>query len=564
MEKSNTSFTCSWAKSVALSSAALATTLLVSCGDSSPSPEPPAHATAFWIPFLAQQTATGGKDGLFVIPSNALDTVPAFVMLAADGATLTSINAVAQAASGTLSGNRLTGIMPATIMFMGTDSQGNEHVYGLDLSDIASVPLVKQISSLSIRATGVAAASLCYASPAQTDLTKPSSLFVLLRFTPTGDCHDEPSQEYVVHWDDSATTAPLSVSITALFPDLSPIYSASGALGGQLLFDSGSLYFYPGSDFTDPLTLINGLTDVRDAYPDVPASGTPLTGFKYLTVSLATGSEQLYQISSRGSVALLDTALEVSGSTAWDDSNFYFFDSTGVWQEALTGGAPTLLYAGYQQRILESNGKFLLIDNESGAGQISSQLSTLPVGMLSAQATPIGNVFSGPVSAFFGVPNASGSSDDPVFVTETFFPFGNPAPAAYNLGQVLTSTGASRTSLVPYSDFYQLSSPANPAVFENTDLDNADGGIVNNIDVTTLALTPVMLATGGVCSPSTCDLSTVQPLSSTVAAGPLNTGLTGPSAGPALMLDIPNNVVHQASLANTYVTVFASPWAHLF
>src|SRR4051794_15264056 len=116
----------------------LAAGLLAACGDSTPGlvPNTPSTATAggpFWIPFSATPTATGGRNGLFVVPSTSPGSTPAFV---ASG----SVGLLGAASQPTLRNAAIKDVSPAVILFAANDSTGTLRVYGLDLRGTTEKP----------------------------------------------------------------------------------------------------------------------------------------------------------------------------------------------------------------------------------------------------------------------------------------------------------------------------------------------------------------------------------------------------------------------------------------
>src|SRR5271155_60136 len=92
-------------------------------------------STDFWIPYIATPVAgtTGGKTGLFLIASNAVGgataPTPAWV-------TESQPTVLGAAFQGFVSGSTPpTSATPATLIYAAKGSDGNQHLYGLDLAN---------------------------------------------------------------------------------------------------------------------------------------------------------------------------------------------------------------------------------------------------------------------------------------------------------------------------------------------------------------------------------------------------------------------------------------------
>jgi len=79
-----------------------------------------------------QLGAAGDATGIFVIPSNSLNSTPAFVTSSPNSSILNFGYAIT--VSGTSGSYKVTGYTPATFMYAATDTNNNLHVYALNLA----------------------------------------------------------------------------------------------------------------------------------------------------------------------------------------------------------------------------------------------------------------------------------------------------------------------------------------------------------------------------------------------------------------------------------------------
>jgi hypothetical protein len=136
-----------------LGALAVSLTLAVQAASATSSPD-------FWIPYAATPVSTGGKTGLFVIASNAIGgaTAPTPAWISESQSTLLGV-----AFEGFVSGSTPpASATPASLIYTAKGSDGNQHLYGLDLANptaSATAPKPVQITSLSVPASK----SLCAA-----------------------------------------------------------------------------------------------------------------------------------------------------------------------------------------------------------------------------------------------------------------------------------------------------------------------------------------------------------------------------------------------------------------
>jgi hypothetical protein len=497
----------------------------------------------FWIPYTAASTSGGGQTGLFVIPSNALASAPEFVT------TMSGTNTVAEAQNFTLTGSQVTDFSPALMMYTATDASGNEHLFGLNLSDTTVAPVGTQISNLLLNpSTMGSAAPACDETPGQTDLTKPTTLFVLVDIPgPTG-CQTSFDTFYVVHYSDLATTAPSPVTVPN--PYFTSLYAPNGTLGGMVLFDQAStnLYFYANDAFTNPTILLSGVTGTGAVFAESVTNGGVFTGSEFITVTLLSGAQALYQITYSGTATKwYTTASGISGSVS-DASNFYFIADRAIWQEAIAGGTPVELLDdtdGTYYILVGSNGSLLVLDSEAGAGQITSTLSTIPVGTLSSSTTPLGNsYYPGPLSIIMAGPSGN-SPDDLVLITVNDFSLTVPTTVTYST-QVLTPAGTVKQDLTADSSFAGVIDP-----FGDSVLEVSSSGTLNSLDLASLMLTPITTTGGEAYEIGVGGSLDLHPLSTTISAGPE----ANPFSTAGFALDASSNVLYPVNLANTSINL---------
>ena len=405
-------------------------------------------AGAFWIPYRATpvSSSSGGQTGVFVIPSSALTTAPAYITTSANTMVLSSgLNL-------TLNGsNVVTAYSPATYMYAATDTSNNIHVYGLNLAS-ESVPTPAQISSLSLPlASGAALNSvICdFHGSSGNFRQQPATIYVVLHIAGKTGCNTSGDVWEVLHYTDSSATAPEVVSITTT--DIQELYAPSGARVGLLLLDPASknVYLYANDSFTSPATAIGGgdITSIGMVYSGntLISSGAAFTGTDlFLAVTKTGGAQYLYRLPYTSTTATLEytatgpLSLYVSCcavNAVADSANLYFTDGDNpqlVFQEPLTGGTPTELYS--YARVPESNPPYLLVGSngsllvmstyeEMPGGTppatytVTSYLATLPVGKLSANTTALGAPLYGYSSAFMREATPGTPSTALVFVT---------------------------------------------------------------------------------------------------------------------------------------------------
>lgn len=302
---------------------------------------PPATAAAgtFWIPFQASPLAgtTGGKSGLFLVPSNGLNTAlaPQFV---------NSRPSSLYVASGTRAidyGSADEVDTLGTVIYAGAGNDGKVHLYGLNLGDSSAVPVERQVGSLSV----AAATDLCVIGQVQTDMTDAATLFVVIDIAGSQGCGGGSDRFVVVHFADSPSTAPTNFADDPnQSPEtITPIYLANGKFAGSLYLDHAgkSLNFSANDGFTHPTTIADA-TGYGAAYPAGNMQSV------VVAVYHEDGTGTIYKVASTGKTTLLhatNTAVPVIA----DAQNAYFVQvvsqpeySTAIEQVSLSGSGKTV------------------------------------------------------------------------------------------------------------------------------------------------------------------------------------------------------------------------------
>lgn len=318
---------------------------------------PASAATGYWIPYAAPT-----KGALYVIPSDNLSATPALA-----GSYESALTAVSQITVSKT--DSVTADSPFAMIYLAAGADGKTHVYALDLTDLAAVPKPKQLSSLALQPP----AAICSLLNTQmaTDALDPSTAFVLIHTNKNGasSCNMSGDVYQVVRYSDASTTAPTVVDISikpfdgssALPGIATPIYQASGALGGIVLVNAaGDLLFYAGDAFTGPAVLTTGVTSMMPIYYGSPQTPSSMADVGYFVIS--KGSKQsLWRVGASGGAVNTYSFQGMIGSFTTDggNSHLFFFDNVTVadsggggtgtttqhlYQESLSGGAPLHLY----------------------------------------------------------------------------------------------------------------------------------------------------------------------------------------------------------------------------
>jgi hypothetical protein len=404
----------------------MAALLLVACGGggvsigASTAPPPAGNQqAAFYLPFVAT-TSTTGQTGLFVIPSNDLASSPIFVTRTA--ASTQNVNVIAFSRSLTLStANVVTSTSPYALLYLAVGDDANTHIYGVHLGNIAVSPDATQVSSLSLNSL----ADVCgIVGTAQTKVSDPASLFVVLQTNAGGSasCGNGGDVYQVVHYSDSSTTAPRVVNITTTATSLvpgetkaangfTPLYKASGALGGVVLLDTAAenLEFFAGDTFNNPSVLTSGVTSANDMVDDSAGDNNGSVGATtaFLSVMTNGGISSVLRVTSVGTGSAVYTSsgsLSVRGVA--DKAHVYFTDhdvangAVKIYQEDIGGGTPLELYEygvvgnpAAPLTLVGSNGTVLVFTSDT---LFSDGGGTTAVMILSVGAKGFPTTISGP------------------------------------------------------------------------------------------------------------------------------------------------------------------------
>jgi hypothetical protein len=523
---------------------------------------------AFWVPYTAKPVSAGcGPTGVFVSPSNALTTTPAYVTASASTMALSSGENVTVNGS-----NVVTAYSPATLMFAATDTGNNIHVYGLDLL-APSTPTATQLSSLSLPLAAGAALNtvICDFHGSAANLRQPASVFVVLHIAGTTGCNTTGDVWEVVHYTDSSATAPTVVSITTT--GIQELYAPSGALAELVLLDlaSSNLYVYADDSFTAPATAISGggIEYIGSVYSNnnVAASGTAFTGtVLFLAVTKTSSTTSLYRLPYTSTAATIEytevgtTPLLLSSFS--DSTNIYFAENGNpqlIFQEPLAGGAPTELYSyavpsGHGPYLLVgSNGSLLVMlanNKVNGFRLVPTGVATLPVGTLSAKATPLGGNSGN--DGVFMVETAPGTPETALVFVNTVEECGFPGPVCESppsyLSEVLTPSGTVKSGAGSGSFIHDGTSPVSGYVLQVGAPAQGETWTLSALNLQTLSSTTLQTPAGAAFTVGDGDSPQFTGLSNSIGAGAVT--------GQGLAYDLSKNLIVPIVITNTDVAPF--------
>ena len=474
----------------------------------------------FWIPFVEAPdsfaTGGGGVNGLAVLPSGSLTSSPNLDTVATGALQVTDFAYLYDLSSGTPT------YIPQYIIYLASDKNGNIQLYKLSLVQSVSAPTPVQLGNIAVPSTQ----SVCRTKLVQTDLTDPTSFFVLLDIGTT-NCNGLSDTFEVVHFADSSTTSPAVVSVTNA--DLNPLYS-DGKLSGMVLYEpgSGNVLFFADDTFTNPKTLFSNVynEDILSVGALRKLSTFSSEGLFIAIQPNASAPETLYRIDDSGNTASImtlanaTTYFQDSGTGA--DNNIYFFTYANsstptetLYQVPAAGGSPTTLF---QKQVASSELISLIGSNDSdvvfqdnlaktSTAAASVTLYSVPVGKTSTSATAL-NATAYPgtsttVSSFMASPSLTDLSDAEVFVDIANVTVG-PSSTTTQYSSIALQPG-STSSATPaansvYGAFGTLGSAATGLAWQITGITDTNGGMgggaLNLTDVTTLTNTP-LTTTGG-------------------------------------------------------------------
>ena len=249
-------------------------------------------STAYYLPFTSTSLATGGKDGIFVVPAGAPTTAPQFV------STDNASRYYAFHKFLTNDAGKIYQEVPNAVLYQIFSGQ----LYKLDLSG-SSIPAPMQVSTLpNLDPNHSVIGTVCASFSDQQDATDPSTAFVLLEYTTSFiNCGSADDDVVLVHLSDSATTLPVAHLPLHLQGNLTPaasmavFHNASGTLNGVVGIDNkGNLNFYKSLGFSSPKTLLPGVSSFY-----IFAAGN---NYVFLAVSLGN-QVSLYRVDSTGAIS---------------------------------------------------------------------------------------------------------------------------------------------------------------------------------------------------------------------------------------------------------------------
>jgi hypothetical protein len=484
--------------------------------------------SAYWIPYSATpvpQATPPGSNGLFIIPSDKLASAPAPTFVTTDNTHLLGIGTQISTKNG------MATYSPQLMMYADTTSAGTTKIFGLTLAGTSSVPTPAQISNLALPSSQ----QICeIGASSETDVTQPTTLFVVIEVGTPTQCNSGGGTFEVVHYLDSATTAPVVVSINTT--GIQSVYQ-NGKLNGLLLYDSSAQAFdlYKDDTFTSPTQLITGLSGTSYV-PGVLDEATLSTPELFFSVTTTTGATLLYRIDGATLAAtqiqnIMTGSIDVSSPQ--DDTNLYYqvlTPGTGstitatFYQVALVGGTPKLLYTApaylangtaiTNYRLIGSNDSVVAFQFSSepitktgpDPTKATATLYSVPVGVNTATPTtlatyPAGNQLQ---LAFLAVPTGGGLSSSVLFATVqnakgTLPPF----TYAFSAVSIPLNGGTAPPPIANsvYGALAIISNRLTDSVWQVTGITDTDGGFgggtANVVTVSNLTDTPFTTTGGG-------------------------------------------------------------------
>jgi len=547
---------------------------------------------AYWIPYSASpipNVTPTGKNGLFLIPSDKLTSSPAPTFVTTDTTQLLGIGTQISTKGGVVT------YSPQVMMYADTTSTGTTKIFGLTLAGTSTVPTPAQISNLALSSTQQVC-SVGFSS--ETDVTQPTTLFVVIEVGTSTQCSSGGGTFEVVHYLDSATTAPVVVSINTT--NIQSVYQ-NGKLTALLLYDSTTKSFdaYSDDTFTSPTQKITGLSGTRyvagvldattlsmpELFFSVTTSATPAVTFLYRIDGATLATSQIQNIMS-GSIDY---------AAPQDETNLYYqvvtpgasnsFTAT-FYQVALTGGTPKLLYtapayvlngtAVTSYRLIGSNDSVVAFQYSSEpytAGipdptKATSALYSVPVGTTTTTPTTLANYAAGNLLqvAFLAAPSGSGLSSSVLFATVQNAKGTFPSFAyAFSAVSIPLNGGTAPAPIANsvYEGLAIISARLTDSVWQVTGITDTNGGYgggtANVVNVSNLMGTPFTTTGGGhyVFSPGFVG-SLFAISSNNIAVGfldnaPAVSSGTGSLQEDGLAADLTKNFLDPVVITNTVV-----------
>ncbi|MGP0020214.1 MAG: beta strand repeat-containing protein [Candidatus Sulfotelmatobacter sp.] len=547
---------------------------------------------AYWIPYSASPIPTEtptGSNGLFLIPSDKLASSPAPTFVTTDTTQLLAIGTQVALKNGVAT------YSPQVMMYADTNSAGITNIFGITLAGTSSVPTPTQISSLSVPS----GQQICQiSSDSETDITNADSVFVVIQVGTAEQCISTGGTYEVVHYTDSATTAPVVVNLNTT--EMNGVYQ-NGKLVGLLVFNgtTNSLDLYKDDTFTSPTQLITGLSDAH-YLSGVLDEATLSTSGLFVSATTTGSSTSLYRIDGSTLVATLiqDVTTATISTAVQDDNNLYYSvvntgaSSTTISYEqvALGGGTPKLLYttpafvpsnstATTSYQLIGSNDSLLVFEyyNEPDTNgtldptKATATLYTVPVGVTTTTPTtlatfPAGDMLQG---VFLAAPSGSGISSSVLFTTVRNSTGSATLPTiAYSAVSIPLNGGTAPPAIKNsvYSPLAFITAQLTYSVWQVTGITDTDGGFgggtANTVDVSTLADTPFTTTGGGDYVFGAGFLGYIEALSSNnIAVGVFENepGFeynANPLQENGAAADLTSNFLYSIVLTNTYVTPY--------
>lgn len=538
--------------------------------------DPGGAGGVYYLPFVAT-SSSGGETGLFVVPSDNLSAPPIFVTRTPTSSQTVLVEALSKQLASN-SSNMAASASPYALLYAAAGGDGSVHLYALTLSNTSVAPSATQVSSLALSSTD----DICPANAAaQTKLTDPTTLFVVLHTNPggTSSCGHGGDVYQVIHYTDSATTAPSVVQIAPAGGLVGNVFTAlyrqDGSLGGLVLLDSatGALQFYSDNTFTNPVTTATGGTSWSDLIDDSSVDNTAGMGAQtaFLAVTTSSGTA-LWRVTASGVASKVYTA---SGSlglfSAADNSNVYFTDwveqrgAQSIYQESIGGGAPIALYSttagslppAPPYTVVGSTGVVLVLATEGP----SSSIVTLPVGK-PATPTRIAGPFSGAAVPTLCPATSGDVSSDVLLVNVIATTSAGATTTATSSTEILTPAGVVEQPVLNDSAFVAAPGCGFGSVLQVRGITDTTGGYgggtVSALNLGSFVATQLATTSGNGSYPVPAgDFLGATFLTNTVGLGAVIPVAGGASGGVAV--DLAKNLLVPVSVAGSNVSL-ELPW----
>jgi hypothetical protein len=546
---------------------------------------------AYWIPYSASPVSGAnppGSNGLFLIPSDKLSTAPSPKFVTMDTTEVLGVGTQISVSGGVAT------YSPQVLMYADTNSSGVTHIFGLTLAGTSTFPTPTQISSLAVP-SGQQVCTI--SSSSLTDVTKPMTLFAVLEVGTPTQCSAGSGTFEVVHYTDSATTAPVMVSINSTI--IQAVYQ-SGKLTGLLLYDSTTTSFdlYADDTFTSPTQEITGLSGANYVAGVLDEATLSTTGI-FFSVTTTGAVNYLYRIdgATLAATQIQDLMTGSIANAVEDDNNLYYLvltPGTGTEiatfnQVALTGGTPKLLYtapaitengtAVTSYQLVGSNDSVLVFEYSSAPftsgvedpTKAVATLYTVPVGTTTTTPTKLANYTAGNelTTVFLAAPSGSSYPANVLFAAVRNTTGTSPLyKIAYSAVSIPLNGGTAPAPIAnsAYAPLAVISTHLTDSVWQVTGITDTDGGYgggtANVVNVATLAATPFTTTGGGDYVFSTGFVAELFAISSNNIALGLLINSPAVIQGTATLqeqgvaADLTSNFLYPVIITNTYVAPY--------